>query len=113
MSLRTRLVLGTLALATLGLLVADIVTYTSLRSFLVNQVDSSLQSDHIAVEQNIAHGSGPCGGFGNLDPEVFVQRRTLDGTVLCTKAAADQSRLTPPSSEGPRGEAPDRPAPAL
>src|SRR3954451_5298101 len=98
MSLRTRLVLGTLALATLGLLVADVVTYTSLRSFLVDQVDGNLQSDHIAIERDIG---GPvtatsCDGLRSLDPEVFVQLRTGTGTVVCTERAAHISLLRLP-----------------
>ena len=71
MTLRTRLVLGMLALATLGLLVADIATYASLRSFLVDQVDQSLQSDHVAVEQGLT-STGSCKEL-RLDPEVFFR----------------------------------------
>ena len=46
LSLRARLVLGVLALATVGLVAADIATYTSLRSFLFDRTDSSLESAH-------------------------------------------------------------------
>jgi two-component system, OmpR family, sensor kinase len=50
LSLRTRLVLGVLAVATVGLVVADVATYTSLRSFLFDRVDSTLDDDHRGVE---------------------------------------------------------------
>ena len=46
MSLRARLVLGVILLSAIGLAVADVATYTSLRSFLLNRVDSSLTAGH-------------------------------------------------------------------
>jgi len=46
LSLRARLVLCVLVLGAAGLVVADTFTYTSLRSFLLDRVDSTLQSDH-------------------------------------------------------------------
>jgi two-component system OmpR family sensor kinase len=50
LSLRARLVLGVIVLAAAGLLAADLATYSSLRSFLVDQTDSSLDQAHGAVE---------------------------------------------------------------
>ena len=44
MSLRVRLLLAVGAVAFIALLVADVATYSSLRSFLFNQVDQSLLS---------------------------------------------------------------------
>ena len=49
-SLRARLILGVVVLAAAGLAVADVVTYTSLRSFLVSRTDDSLDAAHGAVE---------------------------------------------------------------
>ena len=46
LSLRTRLVLGVVVLAAAGLAAADAATYTSLRSFLVQRVDKTLEADH-------------------------------------------------------------------
>src|SRR5207245_2167171 len=43
LSLRTRLVLGLLVLATTGLVAADIATYKSQESFLFGQTDRTLQ----------------------------------------------------------------------
>jgi hypothetical protein len=37
LSLRARLILGVIALAAAGLVAADLVTYTSLRSFLISR----------------------------------------------------------------------------
>jgi two-component system, OmpR family, sensor kinase len=53
-SLRARLLLGVVLLAALGLATADVATYTSLRSFLVHQVDVRLDAGHVGVE-----GDGP------------------------------------------------------
>jgi two-component system, OmpR family, sensor kinase len=50
LSLRTRLLLGVVLLAALGLVAADVATYTSLRSFLVHQVDVRLEAGHRAAE---------------------------------------------------------------
>ena len=61
LSLKARLVLGVVVLALVGLAAADIATYTSLRSFLVQRVDNTLESDHQSFEQR---GRGGPGGFG-------------------------------------------------
>src|ERR671931_2089134 len=50
MSLRVRLVLGVIVLAALGLAIADVATYASLRSFLVHRTDSTLEASHPNVE---------------------------------------------------------------
>jgi len=59
LSLRARLVLGVFLLATVGLAVADIATYTSLRSFLLDRVDSSLSSGHAQIERLVSGDGGP------------------------------------------------------
>src|SRR5436305_709425 len=106
MSLRARLVLGLLVLAALGLVAADLATYGSLRSFLVQRLDASLQSDHIAVENALGQiqGAGGCGlgGGGGVDREAFVQVRSTAGRVLCTRPASE-----PPAR--PPGSTPARP----
>ncbi len=58
LSLRSRLVLGVLVLATIGLFAADLATYTSLRSFLIGRTDSSLQAAHQEAEAELL-GTGP------------------------------------------------------
>ncbi len=78
LSLRARLVLGLLMLATAGLVAADIATYTSLRSFLFDQIDSTLESDHRFADQ-----AGPNEGRGpRLPPGLYVEIRTLEGSVI-------------------------------
>ena len=63
LSLRARLILGTITLAAVGLLVADIATYSSLRSFLIDKTDSALDAAHLAV-QGALLGPGPPPGRG-------------------------------------------------
>jgi two-component system OmpR family sensor kinase len=63
LSLRARLVLGVFALAAVALLAANAATYLSLRSFLLDRVDSSLEAGHAQVEQQAL---GPGGGGGDV-----------------------------------------------
>jgi len=51
LSLRARLLLAVLALATVGLLAADIATYSSLSSFLIDRTDSSLRDTAHSISQ--------------------------------------------------------------
>jgi two-component system OmpR family sensor kinase len=50
LSLRARLLLAVVTLAALGLLAADVATYSSLRSFLLHRVDVGLEAGHAGVE---------------------------------------------------------------
>ncbi len=50
LSLRARLVLGVIAIAAVGLVVADVATYRALSSFLLDRVDSTLDSVHPGIE---------------------------------------------------------------
>lgn len=91
LSLRARLLLGVVALAGVGLALADVATYTSLRPFLLNRVDSTLQAGHSQVE-HAAIGSeperGPAPGrpFRGEGPPAqgidWYEVRTLSGHVL-------------------------------
>jgi hypothetical protein len=51
LSLRGRLIIGVVALAAVGLAVADAVTYSSLRSFLVDRTDGTLRSDAHGIDR--------------------------------------------------------------
>jgi two-component system OmpR family sensor kinase len=75
LSLRARLILGVIALAAIGLVSADAVTYASLRSFLVSRVDSTLETDHHLPGAPGGRG----GGLGPGPQGVAVQFRSLDG----------------------------------
>ncbi len=89
MSLRTRLLLALLGLVTAGLLVAGVVTYSSLRAFLLERVDAQLREARQPVAFALANGSvqglpGLGGGQGaaNLPPGTYGELRALDGSIL-------------------------------
>jgi two-component system OmpR family sensor kinase len=95
LSLRARLILGVIALAAIGLVSADAVTYASLRSFLVSRVDSAL-----AADEHFGGGSDG-GGDGQRSgpPDVAMQYRSVDGTRIITtipaRPAPGQARSSP------------------
>jgi hypothetical protein len=94
LSLRARLVLGVIVLAALGLVLADIATYTSLSSFLLDRTDRSLDQSEHAFDRPGSQLTGPG------PPDVFVQLRSLDGTrVLGTRPIqtfGDETAPSPP-----------------
>ena len=122
MSLRTRLLLAVGTVALVALLVADVVTYSSLQSFLLNRVDQQLL-------QTFPHGPGgqspfvPGGGAagggqpggGNepsglaVAPNTFVEVRDTNGTVTLKVPAtenggAEYSPSLPSHLPTPSGE---------
>jgi two-component system OmpR family sensor kinase len=75
LSLRARLVLGVIVLATAGLVAADVATYTALKSFLFDRIDNTLNSVHPGVENALFPGRGPGpgpGGGGGHIPDLFT-----------------------------------------
>ena len=107
MSLRTRLVLGVLALAVIGLVSADVATYTSLRSFLYQRTDSALTSDHHIVEttllQNRPSSQDDYRALSAATPGLFIQIRRPTGQVLF-------SGVTPTFQRGGHQTPPNLPA---
>jgi two-component system OmpR family sensor kinase len=107
LSLRARLILAVIVLAAVGLIAADVATYSSLSSFLVDRTDSTLDQSHTQAAQSIEgrgdfgdrSGFGPGGGPGLNE---FIQLRSLNGTVIRTDA---NNRLpdgtTPPAPKLP------------
>ncbi|HYY03126.1 MAG TPA: HAMP domain-containing sensor histidine kinase [Gaiellaceae bacterium] len=107
-SLRVRLVLGVIVLAALGLAIADVATYASLRSFLLHRTDSTLEASHPNVESAAlglrrgepeaegGPGPGPAGvGGPGID---YYQVRTLSGRILQSRAVPQlaQQAIPPP-----------------
>ncbi len=83
LSLRARLLLAVLTLATVGLVAADVATYSSLRSFLFDRTDSSLDDSATALVRR--HD----GELRFAPPGTFVQVRSLSGgTILATLPGA-------------------------
>ncbi len=64
MSLRARLLLALGVAVVAALLVADVATYSKLRTFLLSQVDQDLQAAHMPVEAALTGGQGGPGGHG-------------------------------------------------
>ena len=103
LSLRARLILGVIALAAVGLVAADVATYSALRSFLIDRTDTSLEAAHVAVEGALFHDPATAGPItagrdqaaSDAGSRVahrgsagrHVQVRRLDGHVLLTGSA--------------------------
>ncbi len=91
MSLRGRLLLAVGAVALIALLAADIATYSSLKNFLYDRVDQSLDSAQQPLAQFI-DGDGRGGPHGPPDaarfaPGTFVQIRSSDDSVAFSAPA--------------------------
>jgi two-component system OmpR family sensor kinase len=114
-SLRSRLLLALGVVVVAALLAADVATYSALRSFLLNQVDQSLQLDHSPVEQCLltgcnggppgTGGGGPPGPEGGgtddgggpfrLAPGTFLEVRPASGTPAVYPALGRNAQLSP------------------
>jgi two-component system OmpR family sensor kinase len=85
LSLRARLLLGVLVLVTAGLFAAGAFTYTSLRSFLFDRVDSTLAAEHRGAQASQFGPGGPRSGPGGRDDagafDSYVQIRSSTGEV--------------------------------
>jgi two-component system OmpR family sensor kinase len=98
LSLRSRLVLGVICLALVGLVAADVATYSSLHSFLVGRTDRSLDDAHHSIDaewHNPHDPGGPVDAAG-----YYVQVRRQDGTVVSSALestfGSDDSDESPP-----------------
>lgn len=92
MSLRGRLLLAVGAVALIALLTADVATYSSLKNFLYDRVDQSLDSAQQPLEQGLnGEDHGPRGGgppdAGRLAPGTFVEIRDSNDTASFTTPA--------------------------
>jgi two-component system OmpR family sensor kinase len=91
LSLRARLLLGVVVLAGLGLVVADAVTYRELRSYLVGQVDTTLQQDHLEALTILREPGAACEDLRRLGPDVFVRVETADQSqTVCNEPLGQQ-----------------------
>jgi two-component system OmpR family sensor kinase len=104
LSLRARLVVGVIVLAGVGLVAADVATYSSLRSFLVQRTDSSLDG----AARQLAHGLDGAridadSDFGAGVPGDYVEVRSAAGRVLVSSGA-------PRGSDGETDAPPKLPA---
>ena len=76
MSLRARLLAVLVSLAAIGLIVAGIATYASLRSFLVERVDRTVTGNARALAHSLDERGrldpGDLGGLGASNPGVYI-----------------------------------------
>jgi two-component system, OmpR family, sensor kinase len=83
-SLRARLLTVVVSLTAIGLVVASIVTYQQLRSFLVDRVDRQAQGTAEAIAHSFEHGRPGPGGLdaiGTANPGIYVGAFNTAGTV--------------------------------
>ena len=104
MSLRVRLLLVLGAVVVIALLAADAATYSSLRSFLVDQVDSNLQAAHIPIEQQLTQGQSGPGGEGG------PQSHGCDSCYVAVVASGRTDVLQEPFLPGGRQVSPSLPS---
>src|SRR5215212_7074865 len=98
LSLRARLVLGVIVLAAVGLAAADVATYASLQSFLVDRTDRSLTQLQRGAEHDLERGCWdhdgrpvPGGSVGD-----FLQLRSPSGTVICSRQVTSYATTQTP-----------------
>ncbi|HMF04116.1 MAG TPA: HAMP domain-containing sensor histidine kinase [Acidimicrobiia bacterium] len=100
LSLRARLLLAVASVALVGLVAADIATYTALRSFLLDRVDESLTAAQGRLVRSI-YGppergrGGDAGGLAAAAPGAYVELRGPDGLPVVsgpTSGEFDTSR---------------------
>ena len=115
LSLRARLVLGVLVLAAAGLSPPTRVTYTSLRSFLLDRVDSTLDADHQGAERagrpaGLRPRAAALGPRLRPDPLEQPARSSTrpraphfpgDAGAVAAEAAGDDRRSRRPPNAGP------------
>jgi len=89
-SLSGRLLIGIVSLVVVGLLVANVATYTALQNFLIGRVDVQLTTGHNAAVAGLGgstQGSGPPPG-STFPSDTIIERVQSDGTVLDAKRLA-------------------------
>jgi two-component system OmpR family sensor kinase len=87
LSLRARLLIAVAAVALVGLVLADIATYTALRSFLVDRVDESLTAAHTPLIRSLfgppdRSPGGDAGALASAAPGAYIELRAPDGSAL-------------------------------
>jgi two-component system, OmpR family, sensor kinase len=101
MSLQKRLIALVALLLALGLMVADVVTYTSVRSFLYGQADNTLAQNELlgfnyftyAAERDIRVSEGNLSR--RVSPDVYVQLLDRDGAVVLARPSGPLAHPDP------------------
>jgi two-component system OmpR family sensor kinase len=98
LSLRARLLVAVAALAAIGLVAANVATYSSLSSFLLDRTDGTLDETAHTLQRR-----GPGGGIRFAPPGTFVQVRSLDGDTVIATISGE----TVPGGSAPSPHLPD------
>jgi two-component system, OmpR family, sensor kinase len=102
LSLRARLLIAVAAVALVGLVVADVATYTALRRFLVDRVDESLDAAHGPLIRSLfgppdrGPDRGDAGALAAAAPGAFVELRASDGLVLVSQSTRGEFTTSRP-----------------
>jgi two-component system, OmpR family, sensor kinase len=101
LSLRARLLLAVAAVALVGLVVADIATYTALRSFLVDRVDESLAAAHRPLIRSLfgpldRSPGGDAGALAAAAPGAYIELRSPDGSALVSQSTRGEFTTSRP-----------------
>ncbi len=102
MRLRRRLTFAMAVLLVIGLAIADVVTYTSLSSFLYGKLDYQLSGAQSSAVRYLIHaqkrGYAPTsdGISDRLNPDVYVIVLGHTGAVIATRPSGTPGHPTPP-----------------
>jgi two-component system OmpR family sensor kinase len=106
-SLRTRLLIAIGIIAVVALAIADVITYSSLETFLYQRIDQQLTATHVQFEQAIERGlptslGGHCGPYGRSGsgPPASVPGRPDDPAFSAFQTVAVQVRSSNGSVSG-------------
>ena len=115
MPLRLKLLIAVIVLVFAGLAVSNVVTYTSLRSFLQKRVDQQLTAAEFPVGHSLTEGqSFPSPGGSGPDQQfpggTYGQLRGADGTVLSEKTFTYGTAALPKPSLPPTLPRPGAPS---
>src|SRR6478735_6018568 len=106
-SLRARLLLAVTVVALVGLVVADIATYAALKTFLVDRIDSSLDTANRPLTNLLIEQTQPPREFGSdaanraalaaAAPGAYVDWKSQDGTSILSGSTRGQYTTATPS----------------
>jgi two-component system, OmpR family, sensor kinase len=97
LSLRARLVLGVIVLSLVGLAVANVATYASLRSFLFDRTDQGLLDARGGISHAISRGCTDHDGRAprGATPGDYLELRGSDGEIVCRGQVTSYDDPTP------------------
>jgi two-component system, OmpR family, sensor kinase len=102
MTLRRQLVATMIVLVTLGLVAVDVITLSSLRSYLFGRVDVQLNVAHEQVETFVlradARGLPVTADTiqGRVSPDIYVEILSVRGTVVTARPSGTKAQSDPP-----------------